>query len=40
MKEVKNQYLGSHDKDYDQDDNNEEQVTIEEEFVSNKVDNI
>ncbi len=40
MKEVKNQYLGSHDKDYDQDDNSEEQVTIEEEFVSNKVDNI
>ena len=40
MKEVKQQYLGSHDKFYDEDNVNEDdQVTIEEEFVNNKVDN-
>ena len=38
MKSVRRQYLGSHDKDYDNVDEVEDNVTIEEEYVS-KVDN-
>lgn len=39
MKSVRRQYLGSHDKDYDSVDEVEDNTTIEEEYVMNRVDN-